>query len=131
MRLPDGDVVEREIVGHDDAVAVVAVTDDGDVLLVRQHRQAVGGEVTELPAGTLDVAGEDVLSAAARELAEETGLSAARLEVLTSFWTSVGWTDERVHVVLARDLRPTSADGFVAEHEEAHLTVERLPFDEA
>jgi len=132
LRTPDGDVVEREVVEAHDSVVVVPLRADGAVVLVRQHRQPAGGALLELPAGTLDVAGEDALDAAARELAEETGLAAGSLEQLGRFWVSPGWSTERATVVLARDVVPTAPpDGFVAAGEEAHMDVLDLPLGEA
>jgi 8-oxo-dGDP phosphatase len=132
VRTPEGGEVEREIVGHDDAVAVVAVTADGEVVLLRQYRQAVRGYVLEIPAGTLDVEGEEPREAAARELAEETGYHASDLEHLVTFDNSAGWTDERTHVYLATDVRlDGTPDGFEAEHEEADMSLVHLDLAEA
>jgi 8-oxo-dGDP phosphatase len=132
VRTPEGEEVDREIVGHDDAVAVVPVTDDGEVVLLRQYRQALREHLLEIPAGTLDVAGESPLEAARRELAEETGYTARRLEHLASFDNSAGWTDERTHVYLATGLtdggRP---DGFQLEHEEADMEIVHLELEQA
>jgi len=132
LTTPDGQRVEREVVEAYDAVVVVPLRADGRVVLVRQHRQPTGGELLELPAGTLDVDGEDALDAAARELAEETGLAGASLQTLGRFWVSPGWSTERATVVLARDVLPsTPPDGFVAEGEEAHMDVLELPLPQA
>lgn len=129
---PDGTVVEREVVEAYDAVVVVPLRADGRVVLVRQHRQPAGGELLELPAGTLDVEGEDPLGAAARELAEEAGLAGETLEVLGRFWVSPGWSTERATVVLARDVVSAPApDGFVAQGEEAHMDVLTMSLQEA
>jgi 8-oxo-dGTP pyrophosphatase MutT (NUDIX family) len=103
FRHDDGEVVEREIVGHPGAVAVVA--HDGETLwMVRQPREAVGEELLELPAGKLDEDGEDALATAKRELAEEIGKGAKTWKHLTTFWASPGFSDERIHVYLATDL---------------------------
>lgn len=127
----DGEVLEREIVEAIDSVAVVALL-DGDVVMVRQHRQPTGRSMLELPAGVLDVDGEDVLEAAARELAEETGLGGGELRSLGSFWASPGWSTERYTVVLARGVRPVGTpEGFEATGEERHLEVVRLPLQAA
>ena len=128
---PDGSRFTREIVEHPDAVAVVAVDDQGRVALVEQYRQPLGERLLELPAGTLDVEGEGEVAAAHRELAEEVGLAAARLESLGTIWNSAGWSDERTHLYLARGLRAVDApDGFVATGEEADLDVHWVPLDE-
>jgi 8-oxo-dGTP pyrophosphatase MutT (NUDIX family) len=124
---PDGATVEREVATPPDAVAVVALL-DGDVVLVRQHRQPVGATLLELPAGVLDVKGEDVLAAAARELAEEVGLVASTMTALTTTWSSPGWSTERVTIVLATDVRPgPPPPGFVPYAEEAAMEIVRLP----
>ena len=103
FRHDDGEVVEREVVGHPGAVAVVA--HDGETLwLVRQPREAVGDDLLELPAGKLDEDGEDALATAKRELAEEIGKGAKTWRHLTTFWSSPGFSDEQIHVYLATDL---------------------------
>lgn len=128
VRTPDGSTVEREIVHHDDAVAMVPVLPDGRVLLLKQYRQVLRGNLLEIPAGKMDVAGESPEEVAQRELAEETGHVADQLTWLTTFHNSAGWTTERTHVFLATGLRATDApDGFVARAEEAAM--ELVPFD--
>jgi ADP-ribose pyrophosphatase len=104
FRHEDGAEVKREIVGHPGAVAVVA--HDGEQLwLVRQPREPVGvPDLLELPAGKLDEEGEEPLATAKRELAEEIGMAGEQWEHLKSYWTSAGFTDERVHVFLATGL---------------------------
>ena len=103
FRHDDGEVVEREIIGHPGAVAVVA--HDGETLwLVRQPREAVDDHLLELPAGKLDEEGEDPLATAKRELAEEIGKGAKTWVHLTTFWASPGFSDEQIHVYLATDL---------------------------
>jgi ADP-ribose pyrophosphatase len=103
FRHDDGEVVQREVVGHPGAVAIVA--HDGETLwMVRQPREAVGEELLELPAGKLDEEGEDALATAKRELAEEIGKGAKSWKHLTTFWASPGFSDERIHVYLATDL---------------------------
>lgn len=128
VAMPDGTVVDREIVEHTSAVAVVPLYADGSVVLLRQFRQPVGGHLLEIPAGILDVDGESLEDAAQREMAEEVGLRAGRMDHLTTFWNSAGWCDEQTHVFLARDLDEADApDGFVAEAEEADMEIVRLP----
>jgi 8-oxo-dGTP pyrophosphatase MutT (NUDIX family) len=103
FRYDDGDVVDREIVSHPGAVAVVA--HDGENLwLVKQPREAVNDYLFELPAGKLDEEGEDALATAKRELAEEIGKGAKSWVHLTTFWASPGFSDEQIHVYLATDL---------------------------
>ena len=110
FRHEDGEEVEREIVHHEGAVAVVA--HDGEQLfLVRQPREAVGiPDLLELPAGRLDKAGEAPLASAKRELAEEIGKAAEHWELLSVYYSSAGFTDEEVHVFLATGLSGASAD---------------------
>ena len=104
FRYPDGAQVSREIVRHRGAVAMV-VHDQDTVWLVRQPREAVGeSDLLEIPAGRLDVDGEEPLQAAQRELAEELGLGARRWEPILTYYTGAGFTDERVHLFLASDL---------------------------
>jgi 8-oxo-dGTP pyrophosphatase MutT (NUDIX family) len=109
FRHADGEEVTREIVRHRGAVGVVAY-DSERVWLVRQPRETVESELLEIPAGRLDVDGESPLEAAQRELAEEVGLGAERWEPLFSFYTSAGFTDERVHLFSATGLHEASAE---------------------
>ena len=94
---------EREIVERADSVAVVAVDDDGRLLLVRQFREAAGRELVELPAGTVD-AGEEPLATARRELEEETGLRAERWRTGPAVYSTPGFCRERIHVFFADGL---------------------------
>jgi len=110
FRHEDGEESTREIVRHTGAVGVVC--HDGESLwLVRQPREAVGEpDLLEIPAGKLDVEGEEPLEAAKRELAEEIGKAAAEWEHLHTFFTSPGFTDEVCHVYLATGLSDASAE---------------------
>ncbi|MGW0181359.1 NUDIX domain-containing protein [Nocardia sp. NPDC003345] len=129
VEMPDGRVVEREVVEHHGAVAVVAVDDDGQVVLIRQYRHPLGERLLELPAGLIDIPGEDPLEAAKRELAEETGLAAREWSVLVDVALSPGFTDEALRVYLARGLTDTHRPD--PEHEEADLELVRMPVAEA
>jgi len=120
---PDGAPFEREVVRALGAVAVVAIDDDGACVFVRQFRPAVGTEVLEVVAGTCDVDGEPLEATARRELAEEAGLEADRVEELGSFWNSPGYTDERTTVFLATGLRACAKAP--AGVEERWMSVER------
>lgn len=106
-RWPSG---PREVVHHPGACAVMAVTASGDVLLIRQMREAVRGPLLEIPAGILDVDGEDGAACAARELAEETGYSARDVMPLGSIYTSPGFSDERVDLFLAEAEPPVGGE---------------------
>lgn len=129
--MPDGDVAEREVVEHPDAVAVVPLTPDGEVVLLHQYRHPIGGFELEIPAGKLDVEHETPEAAARRELREEAGLEADELEWLVAYHNSSGWTDESTTVYLARGVRDVGfPDGFTARHEEADMRIVRLPLDE-
>ena len=103
VRLPNGRETSLEVVRHPGAAAVVPLLDDGRVVLVRQYRWAAQGFLLEVPAGKLD-AGEGPESCAGRELEEETGYRAGRLERLGEIWTTPGFTDEVIHLFLAREL---------------------------
>lgn len=132
VRMPDGAVVDREVVERPDAVAIVPVTNDGEVILVRQYRHAVGRYELEIPAGLLDIDGERPRDAADRELTEETGMAAGRLTEVLHFCNSAGWTGETTTVFVARDLsESTPHEDFEAEAEEADMDVVRLPLDRA
>lgn len=132
LRAPDGSEVEREVVEQDDAVAVVALTDEREVVLLRQYRHPMRGYVLELPAGKLDKDGEARAEAMHRELAEETRLQVGELTELLTFANSSGWTDEHTTVYLAQGVeRASRPDDFTAEAEEADLEVVRMPLDEA
>jgi ADP-ribose pyrophosphatase len=125
---PDGSIFERDIVRHPGAVAVVPLHDDGTVTLVRQYRAAIDGELLEIPAGKRDVQDEPPEITARRELAEEVGLEADRLELLSEFYNSPGFADERAFVFLGTGLRdvPNDLQGL----EEQHMTLERVALAE-
>jgi 8-oxo-dGTP pyrophosphatase MutT (NUDIX family) len=128
FRAQDGTEFERHIVHHPGAVAVVPLHDDDTVTMVRQFRAALGAHLLELPAGLRDVAGEDDATTAARELIEETGLAAGRIDHLATFHNSPGYCDETVSVFLATDLTPVPDARQGIEEEE--MSVERLPLAE-
>ncbi len=105
---PDGHVGEREFIRHPGAAAVVALLDDGQVLLERQFRYPLGRSFIEIPAGKLDP-GEDPLACAQRELMEETGHSASSWQHLGRFHNAIGCSDEKIELYLARGLRLEAA----------------------
>lgn len=129
FRGPDGDEFERHVIHHPGAVAVVPLHDDGTVTLVRQYRVALEEDLLEIPAGTRDVEGEDERLTAERELAEEAGLAAGRVDHLTTFHNAPGMSDEAVAIFLARDLREVAHDRQSVE--EHAMTVERVSLEEA
>jgi ADP-ribose pyrophosphatase len=125
---PDGETFERELVHHPGAVSVVPVTDDGNVLLVRQYRAPIDALLLEIPAGKRDVDGEDPEVTAHRELVEEVGMRAGKLEKLAEFYNSPGFCDEHSHVYLATDLEACDVDAQGVE--EQHMTIEQVPMAE-
>jgi ADP-ribose pyrophosphatase len=130
--LGDGENVTREYLDHPGAVAIVALDDDGRVLLLRQYRHPVRSELWEVPAGLLDVDGEPAQAAAARELHEEADLAADRWDVLVDLATSPGATNEALRVFLARDLRPVPEDErHTRTEEEAGIEVRWAPLEDA
>ncbi len=109
VRLPEGDVVTREVVEHPGAVVIVAMDAAGRIALVRQYRHAVRRKLLELPAGTLEP-GEEALATAARELREEVGLVAGTWDRLGMFYSSPGFLREEMHAFLARELVEVPAE---------------------
>jgi ADP-ribose pyrophosphatase len=124
---PDGVPFERDIVRHPGAVAVVAVTDGGAVVLVRQYRPAVDDWLLEIPAGTRDVDGEPAEDTAARELAEEVGYRADRWAHLARTAVTPGFCDEITHIFLATGLHPVPDDRQGTE--ERYMEVVEVGFD--
>jgi ADP-ribose pyrophosphatase len=132
VSMPGGGTAKRDYLLHVGAVAVAAIDPDGRVVLVRQYRHAVGRRMWELPAGLMDVSGEDLASAAGRELAEEADLIAGRLDLLVDVHTSPGFTNELVRVFLARDLSPVpDGERHERHHEEADIEVVWFDLDDA
>ncbi|HXA62359.1 MAG TPA: NUDIX hydrolase [Streptosporangiaceae bacterium] len=133
VRMPDGELAERDVVIHPGAVAVLALDDAQQVLLIRQYRHPVGRLLWEVPAGLRDVSGEPPWATARRELLEEAGYRAQDWRVLADYYTSPGFSTECLRVFLARDLEfvPESERNFVPEGEETQLVPAWLPLDEA
>jgi 8-oxo-dGTP pyrophosphatase MutT (NUDIX family) len=129
VEYPSGRSGVREIARHPGGAVTVPLLDDGRVILVTQLRYPVGMRVTELPAGKLSP-GEDPMSAAARELAEETGYAAATLEHLATVYTTPGFCDEELHIYLAGGLSPLPG-GTRREEGEMTMTLEVMPFADA
>lgn len=126
VRLPDGNSAKREVVRHPGAVVILPLTDKREVILVRQYRHATGEILLELPAGKRD-GGEDPRTCAQRELEEETGYKASELRVLSSFYTSPGFCDELIYLVLAKGL----IKGKACPDEGEFIDVLTLPLEKA
>lgn len=131
VRYPDGSTGELEMIRHPGAAAVVPLASDPDgpdptLLLIRQYRYATGGEVLEIPAGRL-APGEEPAECARRELLEEVGVTAGRIERLTTIWTTPGFTDERIHLFWASDLQA----GATAREPDEFIEVVRTPLSQA
>ncbi|WDZ82401.1 NUDIX domain-containing protein [Micromonospora cathayae] len=132
VTMPGGGTAVRDVVRHVGAVAVVALDDAGRVVLVRQYRHPVGGYLWELPAGLMDVDGENLAEAARRELAEEADLTAGRVDVLVDLHSSPGFSSELVRIFLARELTEVPAGQRHDRHdEEADMQVVRVDLDDA
>lgn len=125
VELPNGAVAALDIVRHPGASCVVPVEPDGRVLLIRQYRHAAGGTIWEVPAGKLD--GDTPEACAARELREEAGRLAGRLERLGEIWTTPGFTDERIHLFLALELSEVPH----AREEDEVIEVVAMPLEAA
>lgn len=126
VTLPNGTSIELEIIRLPGAAAMVPMKDDGTVVLIRQYRHAAGGFIYEIPAGKLHP-GEDPRDCALRELEEEVGYRAAKLDLLSSIFTAPGFADEVIHIYLATGLMPGKQQ---LDHDEV-LDVIELPLDKA
>jgi ADP-ribose pyrophosphatase len=128
--MPDGTVARRDYQVHPGSVAVLALDDLGRVLVLRQYRHPVRHQLWEIPAGLLDVPGENPLHAAQRELYEEAHVKAEDWRVLADIYTTPGGCDEAVRIFLARDLSEAEGERFEAAEEEADMELARVPLDE-
>jgi ADP-ribose pyrophosphatase len=134
VRMPDEELAKRDVVEHPGAVAIVALDDDGQVLLIRHYRHPAGHLLWEIPAGIRDVRGEPPRVTAERELLEEAGYRASDWRELADFFSSPGILTERIQVFLARGLTwvpESERGGHAPEHEEAHLLVRWVPLHQA
>ena len=109
VRLPDGGTAEREWIDHPGAVAVIALTDSGDLVMERQYRYSLGRDMIEIPAGKIDP-GEDPLATARRELKEETGYIASEWRHLATIHIAIGYSNEHIEIYLAKGLKQELAD---------------------
>ncbi|HUE76088.1 MAG TPA: NUDIX hydrolase [Chloroflexota bacterium] len=122
VRMPDGQIRQREIVEHRGAIAIVAITRDDSVLLVRQFRSGPGRVLLEIPAGTREV-GEPVEECVQRELQEETGHRAGKIRRLLGFFSSPGFCDEFLEIYVATDLSPST----LTADDDEQIAVESVP----
>ena len=128
----DTGTLVRDYIDHPGAVAVLPMNVDGEILLLKQYRHPVGMDLWEIPAGLLDVDGEDFVVGAARELAEEADLTAATWNVLADFFNSPGSSSEAVRIYLARGLGDVpEADRHLRTDEEAEIELVWVTLDEA
>lgn len=125
VELPNGKEAKREIVRHNGAVCIIPLTDENEVILERQYRYAQGQVILEIPAGKLDSADEDPLSAAKRELREETGAVAGKMTYLGLYIGSPALLDEKIYMYLAEDL----TFGECERDDDEFLSVEKIPLD--
>ncbi|MDX3236818.1 NUDIX hydrolase [Streptomyces sp. ME03-5709C] len=128
--MPDGSVARRDYQVHPGSVAVLALDDRDRVLVLKQYRHPVRMKLWEIPAGLLDVPGENPLHAAQRELYEEAHVKAEDWRVLTDVYTTPGGCDEAVRIFLARGLSEVEGERFAVSEEEADMEFARVPVDE-
>ena len=126
VRMPDGSEAELDMIRHPGAAAVVPIR-GSEIVLIRQYRYAAGGYIWEIPAGIPDRADEPWEECARRELEEETGLRTSKLELLTSIYTTPGFTDEVIHIYLGTGLSRGSTDF----DRDEFIDIERMPFRRA
>ncbi len=126
VRLPDGNTSVREYITHPGAVVIIAIADNGDLILERQHRYPLHRDFIELPAGKIDP-GEETLACAQRELLEETGYTAREWQYVTTVYSCIGYTDERLVYYVARGLEYSAQQPDADEF----LEVFQLPFSQA
>ena len=124
VQLPSGRTTTREIVEHEDAVCVVPVDENNNVLMVRQYRKAAHLNLLEVPAGGVE-AGESPDETVLRELQEEVSVTSGSLRRLSGFWVSPGWATEFMHAYVATDLSPAS----LPADDDEYISVEKVPLD--
>jgi ADP-ribose pyrophosphatase len=126
MQFPDGSTAKWDFIEHKGAAAVVPVLSDGRIVMVRQYRNAIESETIEIPAGSLDYRGEPSVTAAGRELTEETGYKAETLEYLITVNTAIAFCNEKIDIYVATGLKPG------AQHldEDEYVNVEIYTLDE-
>lgn len=127
VKLPNGDTSTREWIKHQGAAAVLPILPNGDIILVKQYRYPIGKVTLEIPAGKLDSPDEEPLVCATRELSEETGYTAANYQKLTTLATTVGFSNEYIHIYLATDL----TSGKQHTDDDEFINVVTMPLSEA
>ena len=127
VELPNGNIAYREWIKHTGASAVIPILPNGEIILVRQYRYPVQAVTLEIPAGKLDIAGENPLECAKRELKEETGYTAENYRKLTTIATTVGFSDEYIHIYAAENL----SAGEQCPDSDEFINVVRMPLTEA
>lgn len=127
VKLPNGDTSTREWIKHQGAAAVLPILPNGDIILVKQYRYPIGKVTLEIPAGKLDSPDEEPLVCATRELSEETGYTAANYQKLTTLATTVGFSNEYIHIYLATGL----TSGKQHTDDDEFINVVKMPLSEA
>jgi ADP-ribose pyrophosphatase len=125
VRLPSGRIATREIAEHSNSICVVPIDDNGNVVMVRQYRKPVEAALLEVPAGGVEE-GEVSEETVQRELQEEVGYRAGKLQHLSSFWLAPGWCTEYMHAYLATDLTSAALDS----DDDENILVERVPLEQ-
>ena len=131
VTLPNGKQATREVVRHPGAVAVLAINGANEVILVRQFRHACGTELLEIPAGKLDIAGEDPSHCAQRELAEETPYTAQSMRLIHTFYTAAGFCDEKMYLYVADGIVKNSTTAADEDEFVELVTMDREQVQEA
>ena len=131
VRVPDDQYAERTVVTHPGAVAILALDDAQRVLMIKQYRHPVGRLLWEIPAGLQDHDGETPLQTAQRELLEETGCRASQWHLLLDYFSSPGYSTERIRIFLARGVKQAAHNGYVREQEEKYIVADWVPLAEA
>jgi ADP-ribose pyrophosphatase len=131
VRLPDDQYAERTVVTHPGAVAILALDDAQRVLMIRQYRHSVGRLLWEIPAGLRDTDGESPLQTAQRELLEETGYRASQWHTLLDYFSSPGYSTERIRIFLARGVEQAADNGYERKHEEKYIVADWVPLTAA
>jgi ADP-ribose pyrophosphatase len=127
VRLPDDQYAERTVVTHPGAVAILALDDAQRVLMIRQYRHPVGRLLWEIPAGLRDTDGESPLQTAQRELLEETGYRASQWHTLLDYFSSPGYSTERIRIFLARGVEQAADNGYERKQEEKYIVADWVP----